>query len=58
MSKAKMHVDTEAELVLMMKKQLEKVEKENKLMKQELDEVRKGNTGSEAQIKQLNEMHS
>jgi hypothetical protein len=51
-------VDTEAELVLMMKKQLEKVEKENKLMKQELDEVRKGNTGSEAQIKQLNEMHS
>lgn len=50
--------DTKDELVLMLKRKLEESESTNKHLKKELDDIKKGNTGAEAQLKAVQEMHS
>ena len=50
--------DTKDELVMMLKKKYQESEDQNKLLKRELEEFKKGNSGSEATIKANNEMHS
>jgi hypothetical protein len=43
--------DTKDELVMMLKKKFEESEVQNKSLKRELEELKKGNTGAEAQLK-------
>ena len=50
--------DTKDELVLMLKRKLEESEGHNRNLKKELDDLKKGNTGAEAQLKAVQEMHS
>jgi len=50
--------DTKDELVLMLKRKLEESEGHNRHLKKELDDLKKGNTGAEAQLKAVQEMHS
>ena len=42
----------------MLKKKFDEVRNENQVLKTQNEEFKKGNQGSEAQIKALNEMHS
>ena len=42
----------------MLKKKHDEVKSENAVLKSQNDEFKKGNAGSESQIKALNEMHS
>ena len=58
MSKAAKEPNAEAQLVLMLKKQIEAMEKQNKELRKELDDWRQGDKGADQQIKQLNEMHA
>lgn len=50
--------DTKDELVMMLKKKYDDSETQNKQMKKELEEFKKGNSGAEAQLKAVQEMHS
>ena len=49
---------TKDELINMLKKKFDEVRNENTVLKTQNEEFKKGNQGSEAQIKALNEMHS
>jgi hypothetical protein len=43
--------DTKDELVMMLKRKLDESETQNKQLRRDLDEVRKGNSGADAQLK-------
>mmetsp|Transcript_17361 Transcript_17361/g.20576 ORF Transcript_17361/g.20576 Transcript_17361/m.20576 type:complete len:186 (-) Transcript_17361:52-609(-) len=49
---------TKDELINLLKKKHDEVKAENTVLKQQNDEFKKGNAGSEQQIKAINEMHS
>jgi len=49
---------TKDELINLLKKKHDEVKAENAVLKAQNDEFKKGNVGSEQQIKALNEMHS
>ena len=49
---------TKDELINLLKKNYDLAKAENLVLKRENDEFKKGNAGSEQQIKALNEMHS
>lgn len=49
---------TKDEIVIMMKRKYEEASAENIELKKQLESVQKGNSGTEEQIKALNDMHS
>lgn len=49
---------TKDEMINLLKKNYDKVVGENTILKKENEQFKKGNAGSEQQIKALNEMHS
>lgn len=53
-----MLADSKDELVLMLKRKYEESEAQNRALKKEVEEFKKGNTGAEAQLKAVQEMHS
>lgn len=50
--------DSKDELVMMLKRKFEESEAQNRALKKEVEEFKKGNTGAEAQLKAVQEMHS
>lgn len=50
--------DTKDELIMMLKRKLNESDEQNKSLKHDLDELRKGNTGQDAEIKAIKEIHS
>ena len=49
---------TKDELINLLKKKHDEAKAENTILKKQNEEFKKGNAGSEQQIKALNEMHS
>lgn len=49
---------TKDELIMLLKKNYDQAKQENATLKKQNEEFKKGNAGSEEQIKALNEMHS
>ena len=49
---------TKDELINMLKKKHDEMKAENTVLKKQNDDFKKGNAGSEQQIKSLNEIHS
>ena len=43
--------DTKDELVMLLKRKLDESETQNKQLRKDLDETRKGNSGADAQLK-------
>lgn len=43
---------------MMLKRKYEESEAQNRALKKEVDEFKKGNSGAEAQLKAVQEMHS
>ena len=53
-----MQGEAKDELVILLKRKLEESEAQNKSLKKEVEEFKKGNSGAEAQLKAVQEMHS